>query len=212
MNCAVRGPSARTRIASAFVITMLLSGCSHGNPLGPPIPTGATVLGGAPMTSGPPPPPGWKLQPVIPTSQQQAQGTVLGYLKKTLQALPAGTTLDASRYGGAGHDSYCDDNATSPSSPQRFHTLGDLAFPAGADFDAMIAKTGDVWKSWGWYVIERDGFDKPNRFGYAPDGYSLQIESRYRPGYPPSLVGMSPCFSGDLARDDIPIPTVIRAD
>src|ERR1700736_2010547 len=49
-----------------------------------------------------------------------------------------------------------------------------------------------IWKQWGWQVIERDGFTKPNRFGYAPDGYVLQIEARPDPKYPPSLVGSSP--------------------
>lgn len=164
------------------------------------------------MTSAPPPPPGWKLQEAIPQSQQQAQDTVLGYLKRTLQALPAGVVLDATRYGSAGHDSYCDDNATSPSSPQRFHTIGDLGLPGNIDWDAIVAKTGDIWKSWGWYVFERDGFYKPNRFGYAPDGYSLQIIATSRSGYPPSLEGVSPCFPGDRARDDISVPLVLKAD
>ncbi|MGB8389639.1 hypothetical protein [Mycobacterium sp.] len=45
------------------------------------------------MTSTPPPPPGWKSHVDVPTSQQQAQDTVLKYLKKTLDALPAGTRL-----------------------------------------------------------------------------------------------------------------------
>jgi hypothetical protein len=34
----------------------------------------------------------------------------------------------------------------------------------------LIAKIGDILKSWGWQVIERDGLTKPNRFGYAQDG------------------------------------------
>jgi len=194
------------------MLTMLLSGCGHSTPLGPPVPTGATILGGAPMTSAPPPPPGWKLQPAIPTSQQQAHDTVLRYLKKTLQALPAGTVIDATGYAGPGQNTPCDDNATSPNSAVAFSTIGNLQSPGNPNWDAMIAKIGDVWKSWGWRVMERDGFYKPNRFGYAPDGYNLQIESRGRPGYPPSLVGVSPCFPGDLARDDIPFPLVVRAD
>jgi hypothetical protein len=64
--------------------------------------------------------------------------------------------------------------------------LGAAAIPPGVDPDVIIAKVGDIWKSWGWYVIEREGFYKPNRFGYAPDGYSLQIMAS-QPGYPPSL-------------------------
>jgi hypothetical protein len=48
------------------------------------------------------PTPGWQVRPVVPTSQQQAQDTVLGYLKKTLQALPTGTVFDRSRLSGLG--------------------------------------------------------------------------------------------------------------
>lgn len=61
-----------------------------------------------------------------------------------------------------------------------------------------INQTGEVWKTWGWQVIERDGFSKPNRFGYAPDGYVLQIESRPDPTQAPSLIATSPCFPGNL--------------
>ena len=50
------------------------------------------------------------------------------------------------------------------------------------DPNDVIAKIGDIWKSWGWYVIERDGFEKPNRFGYAADSYSLQVQAVYPPG------------------------------
>ncbi|BBX16524.1 hypothetical protein CRI77_21130 [Mycolicibacterium duvalii] len=48
---------------------------------------------------------------------------------------------------------------------------------AGTDFAALIAQTGGVWQQWGWEVLERDGFNKPNRFGYGPDGYTLQIQA-----------------------------------
>ena len=62
------------------------------------------------------------------------------------------------------------------------------------------------------YVVERDGFTKPNRFGYAPDGYRLQIEAASQQGYPPTIQGSSPCFPGAIAREDIPIPVVINAE
>ncbi|BCI90493.1 hypothetical protein NIIDMKKI_56990 [Mycobacterium kansasii] len=78
----------RLRILTALLIAMLVGACSHGSPLGPPTPTGATVLGGTPMESAPAPPPGWKLQPVVPETQQQAQDALIGYLTKTLQNLP----------------------------------------------------------------------------------------------------------------------------
>jgi hypothetical protein len=60
-----------------------------------------------------------------------------------------------------------------------------------------------------WYVTERDGFYKPNRFGYAPDGYSLKIEARYRADYPPSLAGVSPCFPADMPKDRSPFPMIL---
>jgi hypothetical protein len=59
-------------------MVMFVGACSHDRPLGPSTPTGATVLGGPPMESAPLPPPGFKLQPVIPKSHQQAQDTVIG--------------------------------------------------------------------------------------------------------------------------------------
>lgn len=163
------------------------------------------------MTSAPPPPAGWSPKDVVPTSQQQAQDTVVGYLTRTLATLPRGTVIDASRYAGAGHNSYCDDNDTSPGAPMRFHTIGELKVPDGADATDLVRTVGSIWRAWGWYVFERDGFTKPNEFGYGPDGYRLQIESAPQPGYPPSIEASSPCFSGQIARDDIPVPTVITA-
>jgi hypothetical protein len=162
------------------------------------------------MESAPPPPPGWKSQPVIPKSQQQAQDTVIGYLKKTLQSLPAGTTLDATRYSGGTNTVPCKD-VTSGTPPQEFSTVGDLKPPPGTDLEAIVAKAGDIWKSWGWFVYERDGFYKPNRFGYAPDGYSLSIEATSRPDYPPTLGGVSPCFPPDLPNDRSPFPMILTA-
>ncbi|MBY0390465.1 MAG: hypothetical protein K2X56_20820 [Mycobacterium pseudokansasii] len=175
--------------AVALTIVLFVCACSHDSPLGPPTPAGATPLGGPTMESGPPPPPGWKLQPAIPETQQQAQDIVIGYLKKTLQALPPGITLDATRYSSGATVAPCQD-VTSGTSPMELATNGDLTFPPGIDSEALIVKTGDIWKSWGWYVYERDGFYKPNRFGYAPDGYILQIVARYKSGYPPSLQGI----------------------
>jgi hypothetical protein len=160
---------------------------------------------------GPPLPPGWKLEIVVPTSQQQVQDTVLGYLKKTLRALPSGTVLDASGYGGATNTPPCEDVITGKP-PVEFNTTGELKPPPGIGFEAIITEVGDIWKSWGWYVVERDHFYKPNRFGYAPDGYNLKIESRYSPGYPPALHGVSPCFPGDLPDDRSPFPMILTAD
>jgi hypothetical protein len=193
----------------AFVL--ILSGCSDGGNLGPPTPSGATDIGGPTVTSVPPPPDGWNPKDVVPESQQQAQDTVIGYLKRTLVSLPAGTVLDATRYAGAGHNSYCDDNDSSPGAPMRFHTIGELKLPPDADTSNVVTTTGDIWRGWGWYAFERDGFRKPNEFAYGPDGYRLQIVTAARDGYPPTVQASSPCFSGEIARDDIPVPEIIGA-
>jgi hypothetical protein len=164
------------------------------------------------MTSAPPPSTGGNPKVVVPQSQQQAQDTVLNYLKRTLQGLPPGTTLDATRYGGASVTASCDDSPTGPGKPPMdFATTGDLKLPNGTDAEAAIAQAGELWKSWGWNVQERDGFRKPNRFGDAPDGYRLRIVAAYPPGSPPVVNAVSPCFPGDLARNDIPCPTVLQA-
>ena len=74
----------------------------------------------------------------------------------------------------------------------------------------LVAAAGDVWKSWGWWVFERDGMYKPNLSGYSPDGYELHIGVPGLPG-PPNITGTSPCFPHDIARDDLPFPTTITA-
>lgn len=164
------------------------------------------------MTSAiPGPPPEWEVREVIPQSQEQAQNTVLDYLRRTLAGLPSGTVVDGSRYLGPGLTSYCDDNDSGPTAPRRFDTIGELKAPTGSEAADLIAKVGETWSSWGWYVVERDGFTKPNRFGYGPDGYRLQIEAADQQGYPPAIQGSSPCYPGTIAREDIPIPVVITA-
>ncbi len=163
------------------------------------------------MTSAPPPPPGWKLQPVTPTSQQQAQDTLLGYLRKTLRELPAKTTLDATRYSGGTSTAPCED-VISGTPRVDFSTIGELKLPAGTQLEAIVAKIGDIWKSWGWYVFERDGFRKPNRVGLAPDGYRLHIEAQQPASYPPTFTGVSPCFAGDLPDNRSPFPMVLTGD
>lgn len=171
----------RLRVFGVATIVVLVVACSHERPLVPPTPTGATPLGGPSMEATPPPPPGWKLEPVIPKTQQQAQDTVIGYLKKTLAALGAGITLDASRYSGGGTVHPCKDVETG-TPPMEFATNGDLTLPAGVDANTIVAKAGDIWKSWGWQVYERDGFYKPNRFGYAPTVTSCRSLRGISPG------------------------------
>jgi hypothetical protein len=163
------------------------------------------------VTSASPPPPGWTSRPVVPTSQQQAQDTILGYLKKTLRALPPGTALDATRYSGAVNTPPCKD-VTTGVAPVSLSTIGELNLPAGVDPVGIVAQLGDTWKGWGWYVIERDGFRKPNRFGYAPDGYILHIMAKDPVTDPPTLIADSPCFSGDLPKDRSPFPVVLQGD
>ncbi|WP_156181166.1 hypothetical protein [Mycobacterium nebraskense] len=145
--CSTRSLSAA--FAAALAVVTFVGGCSHHSPLGPPTPTGATPLGGPTMESKPPPPPGWKLQPAIPATRQQAQDTVIAYLKKSMQALPPGITPDATRYSGGASVAPCQD-VTSGTSPMEFATNGDLTLPPGTGPEGIIAKTGDIWKSWGW--------------------------------------------------------------
>lgn len=198
-------------IVALFALYLGLTGCSNDPDLGPPTPTGATDIGGPPMTSSPPP--GWSLETVVPQTQEQAQDTLVGYLQRTLQALPPGTKFDTGRYSGTGHNNSCDDNFTGPGRPPtNFSTVVDITFPPGTDIRATITKTGDIWRSWGWYVYERDGFEKPNQFGYAPDGYRLQIVAAYPPEFPPTLSAISPCFPGEIAREGIPFPAVLPAN
>ena len=92
-------------------------------------------------------------------------------------------------------------NRSGPASRRWFRTIGELTFPQGVDQLAMIQQLGDSW-----YVFEREGFPKPNQFGYGPDGYRLQVEATDPNSYPPALKASSPCFPGVLANDDTPFP------
>lgn len=76
----------------------------------------------------------------------------------------------------------------------------------------MVRRAGDIWRSWGWYVFERDGFHKPNEVGCGPDGHRMQIVTAGRPGYAPTLSASTPCFHGGIAKNDIPFPVVLPAD
>ncbi|SRX92132.1 hypothetical protein [Mycobacterium shimoidei] len=148
--------------------------------------------------------------PKIPSSQQEAQDTVLHYLQKTVDGLPPGTVLDSTDFRGGGNVP-CDDDYMGPGKPpSEYEYWTHVNGPPGTAPDELIVRAGDLWRSWGFNVIERSGFEKPNRFGYAPDGYKLHIDAAYPPGYPPTLIVSSPCFSGDLVREDIPAPKVIK--
>lgn len=186
------------RILATIVTGLCLAvvACGSGDPAGPSTPTG---------TGGP------QVNTVVPQSQQQAQDTVLGYLRRTLEELPRGTVLDATRYGTPGVTGYCDDNDSTPTAPRNFSTIGDLRLPPETDLTEAVGRVGDIWRSWGWRVLERDGFRKPNQFAYGPDGYRLQIITAGRDGYPPTVSATSPCFPGSIARDDIGFPVEIAA-
>lgn len=187
-----------TLCAATAVLSVVVAACSPppdrpDEPLGPPVPTGATVIPGEPTEQIPVPP-----NPKTPASQQEAQQTLLEYLQRTIDVLPAGTSLDGSRYVVGDGTNYCEDDPSGPDAPVRVEDWRDMLLPPGTDFTGIVIQTGEVWKRWGWQVIEREGFSKPNRFGYAPDGYVLQIEARPDPAHPPSLIGSSPCFPGNL--------------
>jgi hypothetical protein len=198
-------------LVAALLVAGLVAGCAHRSPLGPPTPTGATILGGPAATSVYPPPPGWKDRSVIPASQQQAQDTAISYLRKTLHALAPGVTLDATRYSGGVNVAPCQDVETG-TSPNSLTTIGDLRLPAGVTSDAVITAAGQAWKSWGWYVLERDGFYKPNRFGYSTDGYSLYIMAAPQAGFTPSVHAVSLCFPPELRDQRGPFPMVLTGE
>lgn len=134
----------------------------------------------------------------------------MGYLRRTLAALPPGTVLDATRYAGAGHNSYCDDGTPGPDASVRFHTIGELKVPGDGPTAATVEIVGGIWRGWGWEVQQRPGFRTPNRFGYSPDGYRLQIV--VAEGHPPTLQASSPCFPRSIASDDIAFPDILDAD
>lgn len=203
-----RGTARLRRFTALALLGFLTVGCHTGQPLGPAVPTGATIVGGSIMTSAPPPPSGWQLHPVIPASQQEAQDTVLRYLTQTVNDLPNGVTFDASRYGTAGGNTPCEDKPHSTT--ELFSALGDLKAPPDIHPDQLVSLAGDAWKRWGWWVFERDGIPKPNLSGLSPDGYELHIGVPGLPGSP-HITGTSPCFPTALVRDDIPFPTTITA-
>ncbi|MCV7419319.1 hypothetical protein H7K45_02085 [Mycobacterium yunnanensis] len=162
------------------------------------------------MSTTPALPPDFHVVDAVPTSQQQAQDTVIGYLKKTLKELPPGTVFDNSRYPGSGNTPCTDQSTGTP--PNEYADKRQAVFPPGNNAEAMITKMGQIWTSWGWHVVERDGFRKPNQFGYGPDGYALQVVASNPPGYPPTITGVSPCYPGDLASDNVPVPAVLDSN
>lgn len=140
------------------------------------------------------------------TEQHRVQDTVLRHLRDTAAALPAGTVIDGSRFAGSGHVSLCDDTDSGPAAPMRFHTIGEVKSQGGQD--AVVSGAGELWRRWGWQVVEREGFATPNRFGYSPDGYRLQIVAAGE-DHPPVLQASSPCFPRPSVRDEVPFPTII---
>lgn len=147
--------------------------------------------------------------PKVPVSQQEAQDTALQYLQRTVDGLPPGTTLDSSDARGGGNLS-CNDDYTGPGSgPTEYIVATHVIGPAGFKPADLVTKTGDLWRSWGMEVMQRDGFEKPNQFGFPRDGYGVQIEAAYPADYPPLLTVVSPCFSGDLRQDDVPEPPTV---
>jgi hypothetical protein len=166
------------------------------------------------------PPPNVKGAPMepMPTTRQQAQDAVYRYYQKTLRELPEGYALDNSSFGSVGATvSACDEYGTvqNPNDTARYDDARFVVMPPGANHKDFVVKVGDIWKSWGWRVDERKGFNKPNRFGVAPDGYTLKAEVADDDPlkYPVNFSGISPCFKGGKDRDAfIPIATVITRD
>lgn len=206
-----RGIAQFQRLMALALLGFLTVGCHTEQPLGPPIPTGATILGGSTMTSAPRPA-GVESGCRHADESATSPGHGARIPQKTLTALPPGIAFDASRYSGGTTAVPCNDSPLNTNPPVEFTATGDLTVPSEVDADKLITQTGDIWKSWGWWVFERDDFRKPNRFGYSPDGYTFQIRASNPPGYPPSVIATSPCFPHDIARDDIPFPRTVTAE
>ena len=191
----------------AAIVAVLVVACSPTESKGPPdsaSPTGATPIPGGPMETTP-----TAASPKVPGSQQEAIDTVLGYLQRTVDGLPPGTELDSSDARGGANLSCDDDNTGSGSGPTEYVVATHVIAPAGVKPTDLIAKTGDLWRTWGAKVMQREGFEKPNQFGYPSDGYRVQIEAAYPANYPPLLTVVSPCFAGDLRQDGIPAPSAV---
>lgn len=146
---------------------------------------------------------------MIPVSQQQAQDTVLALLQKAVNVLPPGSALDGSRYRVGRMDRYCEDDPAGMSSAVHIEDWRDVELPAGADAAAVIVQAGEVWRHWGRRVVEREGFGKPNRFGYSPDGYVLHLEARNSSDDGPLLIGSPPCYPSGLRSDTTRNPSLI---
>jgi hypothetical protein len=41
---------------------------------------------------------------------------------------------------------------------------------------------------------------------------AFEVEAAYPPGSPPTVNGTTPCYPGELQRDDIPVPEVLWAN
>jgi hypothetical protein len=147
--------------------------------------------------------------PKVPASQREARDTVLQYLQRTVDGLPPGTTLDSTDARGGANLSCNDDYTGTGSGPTEYIVATHVIAPTGLKPTDLIAKTGELWRSWGVKVVERDGFEKPNQFGFPPDGYGIQIEAAYPADYPPLLTVICPCFSGALRQDGIPAPPAV---
>jgi hypothetical protein len=106
--------------------------------------------------------------------------------------------------------SYCEDDPRDRNSPVHVEDWRDMSLPPDIPTDAIVNQTGQVWQHWGWQVVERDGFPKPNRFGYAPDGYVFGIVARADLKQPPGMIGTSPCFAGNLRDSTSTKPLLIE--
>lgn len=139
-------------------IAVCAAGCTPkpSTPFGPAVPTGATAIGGSSVSNVPTP-----AAPNVPASQQEAQDTVVGYLQKTVNSLPPGTTLDSTDFRGGANTDCVDEPLGSDKSPTRFEYWTHVNGPQGISPDDLVSRTGDAWKSWGTNVIERDDFPKP---------------------------------------------------
>lgn len=130
----------------SVIFASLVAGCAGGQPAAE---TPTTL--GAPTSSA----------SFSPASQREVQDHVIELFQRTVNALPAGTAADSSRFGGWGTTVPCDDKATSKDAPANYSDSRDLKLPPGSDYNAAVAHVGDIWTSSGWRVFEREDVRSP---------------------------------------------------
>lgn len=135
-----------------------------------------------------------------PTVQQE----VVGYLEKTVNALPPGTYLDGSAMPVGGRTAGCPD--ADPAKPTvRFEISMTVVTSPPMRSDAIASQAAALWRSWGVPITTTRGAARPGWTAEPRPGYRLQIAA----DQPPTISVASVCFPDDAVLRDLPFPAVI---